>query len=108
MQRETFNQTMKLLVATWPERSPSKETLAAYWLALQHLDDTAFKQAAHRCLQECTFFPKPAEIIARIAAPKLYELPPLAWDELTPREQAALGPRETYESGKPALMDGAA
>lgn len=105
MRRETFNQTMMLLAAIWPERSPSKETLAAYWLALSHLPDDAFRQAAHRCIQECTFFPKPAEILARVDGPIWRELPPLTWDELTPMEQARLGPREAYETGRPALVE---
>ena len=63
---ETFAKGMRMLAATWPDRSPSKDTLAAYWMAIGHVDDTVFMQAAGMCLRECTFYPKPAEILQRV------------------------------------------
>ena len=66
MQRDTFERGMRLLAATWPDRSPSGDTLAAYWMALGHIDDNVFMQAAGMCLRECTFYPKPAEILQRV------------------------------------------
>lgn len=68
MNRESFNQGMKLLSATWPDRSPSAQTMTAYWYALGHLDDSSFGEAVRRCLRECTFFPAPAEILKRAEA----------------------------------------
>lgn len=62
MTRKTFNEHMALLAATWPERAPSKETLAAYWLALADLDDSTFQVVIAHCVRECTFYPKPVEI----------------------------------------------
>lgn len=66
MKNDTFTSGMKLLAATWPDRSPSKDTLAAYWMAVGHVDDAVFMQAAGMCLRECTFYPKPAEILQRV------------------------------------------
>jgi hypothetical protein len=87
MTEETFARAMRLLAATWPDRSPSKETLAAYWLALAHLDDQVFMQAVSMCLRECTFYPKPAEILQRVErilanAGVLPSEPEAAWSEV--------------------------
>ena len=68
MNRLTFSEGMALLSATWPDRSPSAQTTAAYWLALSHLDDTTFTEAVTRCLRECRFFPAPAELLDRAEA----------------------------------------
>lgn len=65
MERTTFTQGMNMLAATWPDRSPSAQTTAAYWMALSHLDDSTFGEAVKRCLRECRFFPAPAELLAR-------------------------------------------
>jgi hypothetical protein len=65
VERNTFTQGMSMLAATWPDRSPSAQTTAAYWLALSHLDDTTFGEAVTRCLRECRFFPAPAELLSR-------------------------------------------
>lgn len=87
MDKSTFSKVMRFFAATWPDRSPTEDTLEAYWLALQHLDDDVFKQAAKRCLRECTFYPKPAEIISRAAdiltiAGVLPSEPEAAWLEV--------------------------
>lgn len=68
MNRKTFEQMMSLFAATWPERAPTADTALAYWMALNHVDDRVFQQAARQCLQQCTFYPKPAEILARVTA----------------------------------------
>lgn len=65
MTESVFQDGMKLLAATWPDRSPSTKALAAYWMALSHLDDSTFGEAVKRCLRECRFFPAPAEILSR-------------------------------------------
>lgn len=57
---------MQLFAATWPERAPTADTALAYWMALNHVDDKVFQQAARLCLQQCTFYPKPAEILERV------------------------------------------
>lgn len=62
MTRQKFEQQMRLMAATWPERAPTAETAAAYWLALQDLHDSTFEAAVAQCLQGCKFYPKPAEI----------------------------------------------
>lgn len=62
MNRKTFQDGMKLLSGTWPDRSPSKETTAAYWLALNDLADEVFMRAVGIVLRRSTFFPAPAEI----------------------------------------------
>lgn len=66
MNRKTFEKTMQLFAATWPERAPTADTALAYWMALNHVDDKVFQQAARLCLQQCTFYPKPAEILERV------------------------------------------
>lgn len=68
MNQQVFERGMKLLAATWPDRSPTSQTTAAYWMALSHLDDTTFGESVTRCLRECTFFPRPAEILERAEA----------------------------------------
>jgi hypothetical protein len=78
---------MRLLAATWPDRSPTADTLAAYWLALGHLDDVVFEQTIARCLRECTFWPAPAEILSRaqeiLESAGLLPRPPAdAWTEV--------------------------
>jgi len=87
VQRKTFEQMMAYFNATWPERAPDAETFAAYWFALSHLDDQVFRLAAQRCVRECTFYPKPAEILARARdildrAGLLPKSPAEAWAEV--------------------------
>lgn len=87
MQRATFERMMRYFNATWPERAPDAETFAAYWFALSHLDDQVFTMAAQRCVRECTFYPKPAEILARARdildrAGVLPKTPAEAWVEV--------------------------
>lgn len=87
MERKTFIQGMALFAATWPDRAPTKDTLSAYWLALSDLADDVFTEACKRCLRECTFYPKPAEILARAkealtAAGAMPLEPEPAWEEV--------------------------
>ncbi len=44
MTREVFTAGMARLIATWPDRSPSATTHAAYWEACCHLDDTVWAE----------------------------------------------------------------
>lgn len=78
---------MQLIAATWPDRSPTSDTLAAYWISISHLDDDVFMQAVGMCLRECTFYPKPAEILQRVerilaSAGVLPAEPEEAWAEI--------------------------
>lgn len=87
MQRETFDQQMRLLMAMWPDKERPSETLMAYWVALGHLDDAVFTQAVGECLRGCTFFPVAAEILNRVeriltAAGVLPTEPERAWLEV--------------------------
>lgn len=68
MTKHTFAKCMKLMAATWPDRKPTDETSAAYWLAIHDLDDSVFEAAVMACLRACTFYPKPAEILAQAEA----------------------------------------
>jgi len=86
MNRTNFENGMKLLSATWPDRSPSAQTMTAYWMAVSHLDDTSFGEAVKRCLRECTFFPAPAEILRRAEAA-------LTTAGMLPAEPEAMWPR---------------
>jgi hypothetical protein len=110
MTDETFTQYMDLMSATWPDRSPSEETVAAYWLALNHLADDEFSSAVMRCLQECTFYPRPAEILARVVPDETSEVQP-AWlsDPRQIRRMEAIangGPMRTRRGEKQELEHG--
>lgn len=98
MNRHTFDEHMKLLAATWPDRSPSADTMAAYWLALNDLDDEVFSRAIGSVLRRSTFFPAPAEIrkAAEEAMTAMGVAPPepdRAW-ELVLRAASGVGFRE--------------
>ncbi|MDE2098004.1 MAG: hypothetical protein KGL39_12195 [Patescibacteria group bacterium] len=87
MTNAIFQQCMARFQALWPERKPTRETLEAYWFALHDLDDTVFEIAVAECLKTCTFYPKPAEILAktREVLQRFSLLPPepeLAWGEV--------------------------
>lgn len=43
-----------------------QETLETYYIVLGAYDKESVERAALLCITECTFFPKPAEIISRI------------------------------------------
>ena len=43
-----------------------QETLETYYFVLGKYDKESIEKAAMLCIEECTFFPKPAEIIGRI------------------------------------------
>lgn len=103
MTRDAFTAGMARLIATWPDRSPSAATHAAYWEACCHLDDTVWAEAVKRCLRECTFFPVPAEILARgesalATAGLLPPEPDDAWGWLLARAQGRSRPSDSrYE-----------
>lgn len=87
MQKTTFRSFFDLFNATWPDNKSTKATFGAYWIALGHLDDDVFQQAATQCLRECTFYPKPAEILSRAEriltnAGVLPKEAPEAWNEV--------------------------
>lgn len=65
MTGEAFEAGMARLAAMWPGRSPSGDTAAVYAEILMPLDDGVWQRAVALCLRECTFFPTPAEILAR-------------------------------------------
>lgn len=105
MTRQNFNRGMALLEATWPDRAPTTDTLSAYWLVLQELHDTTFEACIARCLRECTFYPRPAEILARAEelltdGGILPKSPENAWDEIM---WAISGPRRYTQD---AIEDG--
>ena len=43
-----------------------QETLETYYFVLGKYDKESIEKAAMLCIEECTFFPKPAEIVGRI------------------------------------------
>lgn len=94
MTQEIFQKMLRLMAATWPDRSPTADTATAYWIALNHLDDEEFEHATMRCLQECTFFPRPAEILSRVSTSRPGALQP-AWlnDPVQVRRMEALQER---------------
>ena len=65
MNQMTFTNGMKELRAIWPERSAqlTDRAVRRYWSATQHLTDEEFDRAVDLAVQECTYFPKPAELL---------------------------------------------
>lgn len=99
MTREVFNRGMQALADAWPARGATKGTFEVYWMVLREVHDSVFEAALMGCLRECTFFPVPAEILARAEqvltdAGVLPKLPEAAWEELM---EAVKGPRRYYE-----------
>lgn len=68
MTQDTFQRCMSRLSATWPNREVTHDTLEAYWLVFQGLPDEAFEIATTECVATCTYYPVPAEIMARVRA----------------------------------------
>ena len=65
MNQMTFTNGIKELRAIWPERSEqlTDRAVRRYWTAVQHLTDEEFDRAVDLAIQECTYFPKPAELL---------------------------------------------
>lgn len=70
--------TLKQALTLWAEyfqRPVSNPLAKMYFQKLKHLTDSEFNNAAERCVEELTFFPKIAEILARV--PKRDQTPQL-------------------------------
>ena len=48
------------------KRTPDEELIEAYRRALRNKTDDQVRIGGHKCMEELTYFPKPAEIIARM------------------------------------------
>lgn len=75
------------LIALFPQREISRETIAAYWELLCDLDDSVFERAVALCGQTCTFFPSVKELrdAAATALDAHQQLPPMperAWEDV--------------------------
>lgn len=101
MNRKTFQDGMKLLSATWPDRSPSSQTLAAYWMALSDLSDDVWLQAVGRVLKTSKFFPAPAEL--RSAATEVLTSHGMLPDEPEPAWAAVLGMARRWSPYQPTV-----
>lgn len=65
MTQATFDRCVSLMAEMWPQTAPSPKALAVYFSVLRDLDDSVFEAAVVACLRSCTFYPKPAELIAK-------------------------------------------
>ena len=65
MTPDEFDAGMAVLLATWPKEASSEHTLAVYEQCLGHLEPDVWQGALLRCLTECTFFPRPAEVLEK-------------------------------------------
>lgn len=94
MNRKAFEDGMKLLAATWPDRAPSTQTMAAYWMALSDLSDDVWMEAVGRILRTARFFPAPAEL--RTAATEVLTSHGKLPDEPEPAWEAVLKAARTW------------
>ena len=80
----TYDETrilLKELYKHYPEKKirNGEEMISTYHLVLGQYDVKDIIKASRLCLQECTFFPKPADIIKRIhKANLMYDDTPVA------------------------------
>lgn len=61
--------TLKQALTLWAEyfqRPVSNPLAKMYFQKLKHLTDSEFNKAAELCVEELTFFPKIAEVLARV------------------------------------------
>lgn len=64
MTPDDFRKGMAVLLATWPKEATTVETLTVYEQVTSHLDGDVWLGAVKQCVMTCTFFPKPAELLA--------------------------------------------
>jgi hypothetical protein len=65
---DEFDAGMGVLLATWPKEATTADTLRVYQMATAHLDGPTWLMAVKQCVMTCTFFPKPAELLAAAVA----------------------------------------
>jgi hypothetical protein len=52
-----FAPLMKRMIAAFPQRPISADTVAVYWEMLSDLDAPIFTQSVKRCMESCEWFP---------------------------------------------------
>ena len=60
-----INEMLVTFSGVW-DHKVTPDTIDAYYSVLRGCSDDKIRQAGYRCMEVCTYFPKPAEILGKI------------------------------------------